>query len=364
MTYKESSNNLTHNRQHNRPHYASGKFHNIERVNVVSWDKAHEITKRYIFEKSREATPKNPIPVQPLTRKVLMAAPNNTLYRLGHSTILMKLQGEFWITDPVFCQRASPVQWAGPKRFHQPPITLAELPDIKGVILSHDHYDHLDKAAVKALAGKTQHFYAPLGVGDLLAKWGIPKHKITQLDWWQSVNVGDLTLVPTPAQHFSGRGLTDRFATLWASWVILTPSQRIFFSGDGGYFAGFKQIGEKYGPFDLTMIETGAYDQSWSDVHMLPEHTVQAHLDLRGQWLMPIHNSTFDLAMHAWFEPFERVTALCAEKGVALTTPQIGQALSIDAPEPVNYWWKQAMTQSAREASTLIASNAMPSEDI
>jgi len=333
--------------------FKRGKFRNAKKINMLSWDKAHDVATRYIFQKSREALPKNPIPVEPLTREQLLSAPDNTLYRLGHSTVLMKLEGEFWITDPVFCERASPVQWAGPKRFHKPPITIAELPDLKGVILSHDHYDHLDKSAVKALARKTQHFYTPLGVGDLLATWGIAKTKITQLDWWQSVTVGEMELVSTPAQHFSGRGPHDRFATLWTSWVILTPQRRIFFSGDTGYFSGFKTIGEKYGPFDITLVETGAYDKGWPDVHMLPEHTVQAHIDLQGRCLLPIHNSTFDLAMHAWFDPFEQVTALCRQKQLAVTTPRIGQPLSIDTPEPVNYWWKEVMTVKARKASRL-----------
>ena len=340
------------------PQFTSGKFCNEVRLSVVNREKAQNVATRYIFQKSSEAQPRNPIPVEPLTRDDLLAAPDNTLYRLGHSTILMKLQGEFWITDPVFCQRASPVQWAGPKRFHQPPISLAELPDIKGVILSHDHYDHLDKAAVKALARKTQQFYAPLGVGDLLATWGIPKYKITQLDWWESVTVGEMELVSTPAQHFSGRSLTDRFSTLWTSWVILTPEKRIFFSGDTGYFKGFKTIGEKYGPFDITLIETGAYDISWTDVHMLPEHTVQAHKDLRGKCLLPIHNGTFDLSLHAWYDPFEKVTLLCRQQDLAITTPRMGQALSIDTPDPVNYWWKPIMSEKAKVASQLPVTNS------
>ncbi|OUS25589.1 hypothetical protein A9Q99_20595 [Gammaproteobacteria bacterium 45_16_T64] len=340
------------------PQFIAGKFRNIDRVNPVSWDKSQEVIKRYILEKSREAMPKKTIPVERLTRDMLKAAPDYTLYRLGHSTVLMKVEGEYWITDPVFCQRASPVQWAGPKRFHEAPISVAELPDLKGVILSHDHYDHLDKETVKALARKTEKFYAPLGVGDLLTHWGIAVNKVIQVDWWDSITVGDIELVSTPAQHFSGRGLHDRFSTLWTSWVIITPKAKLFFSGDGGYFPGFKEIGEKYGPFDLTLIETGAYDRSWSDVHMLPEHTVQAHKDLQGKWFLPIHNSTFDLALHAWFEPFERVTALCSASNIAITTPRIGQPLSINNPEPVNYWWKEAMTDSALHASTLAIPSA------
>jgi L-ascorbate metabolism protein UlaG (beta-lactamase superfamily) len=226
----------------------------------------------------------------------LDAAPDRSLFRLGHSTILLKLRGQYWLTDPVFSERASPVQWMGPARFHAPPISIDELPPIAGVILSHNHYDHLDHAAVMQLAGKTARFIAPLGVGDQLIAWGVDASKVEQLDWWQSTEANGLRLTATPGQHFSGRGLGDSDRSLWASWVIQDGDFRIFFSGDTGYFDGFKAIGEKYGPFDLTMIETGAYDPRWAFVHMQPEQTLQAHLDLRGKWLLPIHNGTFDLA--------------------------------------------------------------------
>jgi len=229
------------------------------------------ITWNLLFNKPKNTRPSGQIPVKKLTRKELLSAPDNTLFRLGHSTILLKLRDEFWITDPVFSKRASPVQWAGPKRFHQPPITIEELPPIKGVILSHDHYDHLDHAAVMELAKKTEHFLTTRGVGDRLIKWGISADKIQQLGWWDSTEVNGIEFVATPAKHFSGRTLSDRNQTLWASWVIIDRDVRIFFSGDSGYFAGFKEIGKRYGPFDLTMMETGAYNENWPDVHMQPE---------------------------------------------------------------------------------------------
>jgi L-ascorbate metabolism protein UlaG (beta-lactamase superfamily) len=263
------------------------------------------------------------------------------LYRLGHSTILMKLNGEFWLTDPVFSERASPVQWAGPARFHAPPIGIAELPPIKGVILSHNHYDHLDYAAILALAAKTEHFLAPLGVGDTLVSWGVPADKVQQLGWWQSASAGSLKLTATPAQHFSGRGLFDGNKTLWASWVIESGDLRVFFSGDTGYFKGFKDIGDRYGPFDLTLMETGAYDPKWPDIHMQPAETMQAHIDLRGKVMLPIHNGTFDLAMHSWDDPFEQITALAVRRGQALATPVIGEALSIAQPQPTGAWWRR-----------------------
>jgi L-ascorbate metabolism protein UlaG (beta-lactamase superfamily) len=300
-----------------------------------------QIIWRFAFHKPPGTVPARPIPVQALSREQLLAAPDRSLFRLGHSTMLLKLRGEFWLTDPVFSERASPFQWIGPKRFHQPPLGIAELPPIKGVILSHDHYDHLDYDAILQLAGKVEHFLTPLGVGDTLVKWGVPAEKIQQLDWWQSTMVSGLQLVATPARHFSGRGLSDGNRTLWASWVILDDDLRLFFSGDSGYFGGFKEIGDRYGPFDLTMIETGAYGVDWPDVHMQPEQTLQAHLDLGGKQLLPVHNGTFDLALHVWQDPFERIIALAERQGVAVSTPQMGELLSLAEPQEGRRWWRE-----------------------
>ncbi|MBI3285756.1 MAG: MBL fold metallo-hydrolase [Burkholderiales bacterium] len=320
----------------------SGKFLNQKRLREPGFLKTLGIAWRFLFRKPADTVPSDSIPVFELSRAQLLAAPDSSLFRLGHSTVLLKLRGEFWLTDPVFSERASPLSWLGPKRFHQPPISLDQLPPIKGVILSHDHYDHLDKAAILQLADKVEHFLTPLGVGATLIAWGIDPAKVQQLAWWQSTVVHGIRLVATPAQHFSGRGLSDRDKTLWASWVILDDDLRIFFSGDSGYFPGFKQIGEQYGPFDLTLIETGAYDAQWPDVHMQPEQTLQAHLDLHGKYLLPIHNGTFDLALHAWYEPFERIVALAAQGGVKLSTPQMGEAVDIAEPPSGKRWWLTA----------------------
>lgn len=297
----------------------------------VFWDQ--------VFNKPSNTRPAGEVPVQPLSRQQLLAAPNNTVYRLGHSTVLLKMRNRFWLTDPVFAERASPVQWAGPQRFHQPPISLDELPPITAVILSHNHYDHLDHMAIKHLMHKTEYFLAPLGVGDTLIEWGVPASKVRQLDWWQSTQVQGMQFVATPSQHFSGRTLSDSNRTLWASWVMIDDEQRVFFSGDSGYFEGFKTIGEQYGPFDLTLMETGAYNVQWPHVHMQPEQTLQAHLDLRGRWLLPIHNGTFDLAMHAWHEPFDRILALAWERNVPITTPMMGQPFYLQYPSRGMTWW-------------------------
>lgn len=295
---------------------------------------------RYITEKRVDPTPTKNIPVRELTTQQLNNLSQDSVIRLGHSTIYMHLSGQKWLIDPVFSERASPFSFIGPKRFHQPPIALDDLPDLDGVIISHDHYDHLDEDTIKRLAKKVKTFIVPLGVDKYLVKWGVPKASIKALDWWQSISFDNVTVTATPTQHFSGRGLFDKDETLWASYVIQSESSSVYFSGDSGYFDGFKQIGEKYGPFDLTMIETGAYDRNWETIHMLPEESLQAHIDLKGKHLMPIHNGTFDLAFHGWREPFERISAAAAEKGVMLSTPIMGQIISINSVEPTQQWWK------------------------
>ncbi|WP_053147186.1 MBL fold metallo-hydrolase [Pseudomonas sp. Pf153] len=316
-----------------------GKYRNHAPTPREGLGKALRILWNMVFHKPRDTRPTGAVPVQPLTHAALLAAPNGSVFRLGHSTVLLKLRDKFWLTDPVFSERASPVQWAGPKRFHQPPISLEELPPIEAVILSHDHYDHLDHQAIIQLAAKTQHFLAPLGVGDTLIKWGVDASKVRQLDWWQGTEVAGIEFIATPSQHFSGRGLFDGNSTLWASWVMIDGDTRIFFSGDTGYFDGFKRIGNQYGPFDLTLMETGAYNVEWPLIHMQPEQTLQAHIDLKGRWLLPIHNGTFDLSMHAWYEPFDRILALAWERNVLITTPQMGEPFNLSQPQRGRAWW-------------------------
>jgi L-ascorbate metabolism protein UlaG (beta-lactamase superfamily) len=322
------------------PQFANGGFHNPARRHRMGFWKGLGLLWRFAFNKPPLTVPPQPVPVQALAQADLLTAPDMSLWRLGHSTMLLKLGGQFWLTDPVFAERASPLQFIGPKRFHAPPLGIDALPAITGVILSHDHYDHLDRAAILQLAPKVQHFITPLGVGDRLVAWGIPAAKVQQFDWWQGTTVAGLRLVATPAQHFSGRSLSDGNRTLWASWVLVHGDTRIFFSGDSGYFDGFKKIGERFGPFDLTMVETGAYGSQWPDVHMQPEESLQAHIDLQGRHMMPIHNGTFDLALHAWTEPFERISSLAAEAQVPIVAPVMGERLDLQAPALSQQWWR------------------------
>ncbi|MDH1632676.1 MBL fold metallo-hydrolase [Pseudomonas mosselii] len=338
------------------PH-RDGRFHNqveLPRDGVLK--KLRIGVKYLLLRKPPQTRPDAALSLQPMTRQQVADAPDHSLWRLGHSTVLLKLRGRFFITDPVFAERASPVQWAGPLRFHAPPLALDDLPPLTAVILSHDHYDHLDEQAIRQLAPRTEHFLAPLGVGDLLIEWGVPPAKVRQLDWWQETEVEGVRFAATPAQHFSGRGLFDSNRRLWTSWVLIDEGLRLFFSGDTGYFAGFREIGERYGPFDLTLIETGAYNVAWPNVHMQPEQTLQAHLDLKGRWLLPIHNGTFDLSIHSWQEPFERILTLANAAQVELSTPQMGERVSLDSPHPGQNWWRpRPLPQRGRASERAVA---------
>jgi L-ascorbate metabolism protein UlaG (beta-lactamase superfamily) len=319
----------------------NGRYRNAQPRRAGGLLATLKIMLRFFTDKSPQAVPTQPISTLPLSADALARAPDHSLWRLGHSSVLLKLDGVFLLTDPVFGQRASPFSFAGPKRFHAPPIALEALPELAVVIISHDHYDHLDRSTVQALQHKTRLFVTPLGVAARLQAWGIPAEKIRQLDWWQGLDATPLHITATPAQHFSGRGLTDGNRTLWASWVIRSSTSRIFFSGDSGYFDGFRQIGLRHGPFDLTLLENGAYNEDWADVHMHPEQTLQAHLDLCGAVLLPIHNGTFDLALHAWTEPLERISTLAAHAGVSLRTPCFGERLDIRQPAETSAWWRR-----------------------
>ena len=288
------------------------------------------------------ATPVDPIPVRKLTRAALDALDDsaNHVIRLGHSSHLLKLRGKYWLIDPVFGERVSPFSFAGPKSFHQPPLGLSELPPIKGLILSHDHYDHLDLPTIEYLNGQVQRYFVPPGVGTRLQGMGVDAGRIEEFDWWQAGSHAGVQLTATPAQHFSGRTLWYRNRTLWASWVIQSGEQRIFYSGDSGYFDGFKQIGERFGGIDLALMENGAYDSYWPAVHMSPEETVRAFQDVGARLLYLVHNSTFSLAFHTWQDPLDRAAALGQAQGLALATPEIGEVLTIGRPRSNVLWWK------------------------
>jgi L-ascorbate metabolism protein UlaG (beta-lactamase superfamily) len=259
----------------------------------------------------------------------------------GHSAFMLQINGKTILFDPMFGKRPSPFPGVGPKRFAgTPPLRIEDLPDIDAVLISHDHYDHLDYGSIKKLRAKTTKFYVPLGLGAHLRRWGVSEEQITELDWWDEANFEGLTFACTPARHFSGRTLTDRYATHWASWVVTSTDTRFFFSGDGGYGPHFKEIGEKYGPFDLTMMECGQYDKLWADIHMTPEQTLQAHLDLRGKRLIPMHWGAFVLSLHAWDDPILRIQQAAKTSGATIIAPAIGQTITLSSSEQLEPWWE------------------------
>lgn len=259
---------------------------------------------------------------------------------VGHSSLLIEIDGRTILTDPVWSQRVSMTQVMGPRRFFNPPVRLSDLPPLDAIIISHDHYDHLDKATIAFFKDTTIPFYCPLGVGQYLERYGIIKNYISELDWSDSVMIDhDIVITATPSRHFSGRGIFGRNETLWASFVIRGPKHNIFFGADSGYFPGFKNIGKAFGPFDLTMLEIGAYGHYWPDIHMGPNNASNANLDLKGKLMMPIHWGTFNLALHDWFEPIERLQRYAQEKNIDLFIPAPGVPTDVNGPYNSD-WWK------------------------
>lgn len=313
---------------------------------------------KFFFEKG-EKIPTERLPQKRLEYTQLFGEKKNGLKTawLGHSSLLINIDGYSILTDPVFEAKVSPV---GPTRFNKElPITAQDVSAVDVVIISHDHYDHLNKYSVLQLVDKTGLFIVPLGVGKRLEKWGVPVTKIVELNWWDDIQpLAGLTITATPSQHFSGRGLFDRNSTLWASWVIKTDNHSLFFSGDSGYFDGFKKIGEQYGPFDVTFLECGAYNEGWSNVHMFPEETVQAFFDLGGKVLQPIHWATFNLALHSWYEPAERLVDEALEKGATISTPLIGQVVDYNETVTADLWWREVLdNQDSRSSEQQVVSS-------
>ncbi len=313
---------------------------------------------------TKNSSPSEAMPVLNRNADEFVAPPAEDALKitwLGHSTLLVEVDGQRILIDPVWGERASPFTFMGPKRFHEPPLAMESLPPIDAVVISHDHYDHLDYPSIVALKDRTKRFVVPLGVGAHLVYWGIPEDKITELDWWGSTACGNIELVATPARHFSGRSLSDRDQTLWASWVIKGPNHRVFYSGDTAMHPTFAEIGNRYGPFDVTLMESGAYNKHWADVHMGPEQAVKAHQMVKGKLLSPVHWGTFDLAIHGWAEPVERLLAAAEAAGVQAVIPRPGETIDATGRNLVNRWWPQLDWQTAAQAP-VVSSGLDPSE--
>ncbi len=261
----------------------------------------------------------------------------------GHSAFLLQIEGKQILIDPMFGAVPAPASFLGSRRFSANlPIEVEKLPKIDAVILSHDHYDHLDYGSIQLLKDKVGMFYVPLGVGSHLEEWGIESNRIVELDWWQEIDFEGLNLKCAPAQHFSGRGLADRGKTLWSSWVIQSRNENIFFSGDSGYGPHFKEIGEKYGPFDFAMMECGQYNELWKEIHMMPEETAQAGIDVRAETIMPIHWGAFKLAMHPWTEPVERLSKKAKALQIHMIAPRIGESIVLGKVQSFDVdWWTE-----------------------
>jgi L-ascorbate metabolism protein UlaG (beta-lactamase superfamily) len=286
-------------------------------------------------------------PLQAMSPLETWAKPIDTGLRatwLGHSTVLIEIDGLRVLTDPVWGPRASPSRFAGPKRFQPVPVPLRALPSVDVVIVSHDHYDHLDYPTIRELAKREVPFVTSLGVGAHLEAWGVRPELIVELDWWEShrlPNAG-LTVTAAPSQHFSGRGMKDRNSTLWSSMVIRTERHAVFFGGDGGLTNEYQVVRERLGPFDLVMLEVGAFHPAWGDIHLGPANALKALAMLGGGAFLPVHWGTFCLAMHAWDQPAEELFALAPKTGVHLIMPRLGEAIEPAHAEGVTPWWRSA----------------------
>jgi L-ascorbate metabolism protein UlaG (beta-lactamase superfamily) len=322
------------------PNYNGRAFHYPTKTVLMSGAGNYTSTLKEFLKKNSNKQPNSPVPTIKTDLKTL---PNNetTLVWFGHSSYFLQIDDFKMIVDPILSNRISPVQFAGTKSYLGTQLyTADDIPPLDCILLTHDHYDHLDYQTIVSLNPNVKKFYTSLGVGAHLEHWGIPANKIHEFDWWDTETIAPNTqLTATPARHFSGRHLTNRNQTLWSSFVLTTPQHRIFIGGDSGYGEHFKKIGERFGPFDLVIMETGQYNERWANIHSMPEEAVQASIDLRGKIMLPVHWGKFTLSLHPWTEPIERVLEKANELGVSVTTPIIGEKLIVGKEYPHSRWW-------------------------
>ena len=342
----------------NSPNYKDGRF-----VNGLPAEEPPFFKSLHEWIKGGENTvPDAPVSVVEQSGDAFRSLPESGLRItwVGHSTTLVEIDGVRLLLDPIWSEVPSPLKWTGPKRFFAPPIALDALPPIDAVLISHDHYDHLDRDTVVALAQKGYSFVVPLGVGARLRGWKIEDLQIVELDWWGQTQVKDVVVTATPARHFSGRSMVmaDRDKTLWSGFAMAGSKHRVYYTGDTGMFPGFRDIGERLGPFDATLVEVGAYHQLWADLHMGPEQAVQAVKAARGVLLVPVQWATFDLALHSWVEPAERLMVAAKAQGVPLAVPRPGQAVEPSNPPPVARWWPGKPWETEQDHP--IVSSGMP----
>ena len=327
-------------RVQNSPNFKDGKFHNPVETRMQTEDMPFfKMLKEFFFVKG-DRVPSNVIPTKKFKTDSKKNNHSARITWLGHSTVLIEMAGKTILIDPVFSKRTSPISFIGTKAFpYTNEYKLEDFQDIDLVVISHDHYDHLDYRTILKLKDKELRFIMPLGVGAHLEKWGIEPSRITELDWWESYHFEGIKFSATPARHFSGRRMNNRFSTLWAAWVIEGKDERLFFGADSGYYPGFKEIGNKFGEFDLVMLECGQYSQYWPYIHMSPEETYKAAIDLNAKVLLPIHWAKYKLSIHSWKEPVERLLN-ASDGSVKIATPEIGQSFYLNDPTPEVRWWK------------------------
>ena len=262
-----------------------------------------------------------------------------TVTWFGHSASLVQLGTVNILIDPVFGDRTSPVSFVGPKRFAERPVTLESLPDIDVLLLSHDHFDHMEEQTIRAIADRVKRYVVPLCVDDILISWGIPAERITALGWWEETTIDGVTYAITPSQHNSGRGLSGANATLWGGVFFRDGAHSVYYTGDGGYYDVFTRVYDRYGAPDLMLVECGQYDPGWAMTHMFPEQSAQAAVDVHAKWVIPVHWGAYCLNNSAWDDPIIRVTSAAEEKQVNLATPRIGQTVDYDEIAIYREWW-------------------------
>ena len=324
------------------PQFRDGRFTNVEPVTPTSMLSLLTYPVRQLSG-DEVRVPPQPVPVVRVDPSAIAQppAPGLRAFWIGHASVYVEIDGLRLLIDPVFAAHASPFEF-GPERFHAPPIALADLPPIDAVVISHDHYDHLDMKTVQHLAARGTRFYVPLGIGAHLERWWVPAAQIEELEWWQERTLRGVRIVCTPTRHYSGRALNNANSTLWSSWSVIGADRRFYYSGDTGYSRHFGEIGQRLGPFDLAFVKVGAYGpgQSWIDIHMPPEEAMQAAREVGAKRVFPVHWSTFNLAYHDWDEPIRRSVAAARQQGVEIVTPRIGEVVHAGQPFASTAWWE------------------------
>lgn len=321
------------------PQYQKGAFQNLSVTPMMAEDSNYWKVLRDFMRKSRMAKPAANIPhVDTILSSI--ASRNPFIVWFGHSSYFIRMGGKNFLIDPVFSGHASPFSFMIPAFKGSNTYTAADMPEIDFLLLTHDHYDHLDFKTLQQLKNKVKNIYCSLGIGTHLQYWGYNENIIHEMDWYDSVKIDDkLQLTTVPARHFSGRGLL-RNQTLWSAFILNDQTHKLFLGGDSGYDTHFKTIGEKYGPFDIALLECGQYNTAWKYIHMMPEETVQAAIDLGAKILMPVHWAKFSLSLHAWNEPIQRAVRSAKQRGLRITTPRIGEPVILDENYPDTVWWE------------------------